>query len=129
MAAGFSRKEEIAAKAKEIGRLGVEVTSTWPQEQVAGSITLDQLTDDYLIHHAALDIAQINEADTIILFTQDPKLPFCRGGRMHEFGYAHAAGKRLIVCGPRENIFHHLPTVTVFSTWEELLRGEPWKVQ
>lgn len=79
------------------------------------------VTDDYLIEHAAKDISEISEGDTIILFTQDPKLPFCRGGRMHEFGYAHAAGKRCIVVGPRENIFHYLPNVEVFPTWEALL--------
>jgi hypothetical protein len=38
---------------------------------------------------------------------------------MHEFGYAMGRGKKLFVCGPRENIFHYLPNVTVCADFEE----------
>jgi hypothetical protein len=38
-----------------------------------------------------------------------------RGGRHVEFGAAVATGKRLIVVGHRENLFHHLPGVEFFD--------------
>ena len=44
-----------------------------------------------------------------------------RGGRHVEFGLALAAGKRLCIVGPRENIFHFLPRVEVFRSTDDLV--------
>lgn len=121
LAAGFSRKDEIADKAKQLMHMRIGVTSTWPWEDATPQATLADLGDQYLIVNGEKDIAEIDAADGVILFTQEPTQPFVRGGRMHEFGYAHGKGKRLIVCGPKENIFHYLPEVEVVPTWEALL--------
>lgn len=121
LAAGFSRKNEIATKCTQLEGLGVGVTSTWPWEDAHPNATLEDVGEQHLLVHGAKDIKEIDEADGVILFTQEPTKPFVRGGRMHEFGYAHGKGKRLIVCGPRENIFHYLPGVEVFDTWDNLL--------
>jgi nucleoside 2-deoxyribosyltransferase len=121
LAAGFSRKEEIAAKSCQLVGIGVGVTSTWPTEKVNPNHSLNDVSDEYLRIHGEKDIREIDEADGVILFTQECTKPFVRGGRMHEFGYAHGRGKRLIVCGPRENIFHYIPGVEVFPTWNELV--------
>jgi len=120
LAAGFSRKQEIAEKSQELENLGIKVTSTWPYEEMAGNAKLHEVTDEYLRTHARKDLNEIMAADAVILFTQDPLIPFCRGGRMHEAGFAQGCGKALMVCGPRENIFHYLPETIVFNTWEEL---------
>jgi nucleoside 2-deoxyribosyltransferase len=122
LAAGFSRKDEIAAKTRQLQSLRIGVTSTWPWEDAAPQSTLDSVGEDYLVLNGRKDLGEIKAADGVILFTQEPTKPFVRGGRMHEFGYAQALGKRLIVCGPRENIFHYLPEVEVVATWEELLK-------
>ena len=127
LAAGFSRKDEIAEKTAQLQAIGVGVTSTWPWEDAAPNSTLAEVGDAHLIVNGAKDISEIDKADGVILFTQEPTKSFVRGGRMHEFGYAHGKSKRLIVCGPRENIFHYLPDVEVFETFEDLtdgLRGE-----
>jgi nucleoside 2-deoxyribosyltransferase len=121
LAAGFSRKDEIAQKSIALKEVGIGVTSTWPWEDAAPKSTLAEVGDKYLLKHGSKDIKEIEAADGVILFTQDPLKPFVRGGRMHEFGYAHGKGKRLIVCGPRENIFHYLPNVEVFETFDELI--------
>ena len=121
LAAGFSRKHEIADKAAQLQRIRIGVTSTWPWEDATPQATLADLGPHHLIVNGTKDIAEIDAADGVILFTQDPTIPFLRGGRMHEFGYAHGKGKSMIVCGPRENIFHYLPCVEVIPTWEELL--------
>jgi len=39
---------------------------------------------------------------------------------MHEAGFAMGLGKTLMICGPRENIFHYLDEVHKFDTWEQL---------
>jgi nucleoside 2-deoxyribosyltransferase len=121
LAAGFSRKNEMAEKAKQLQSMTIGVTSTWPWEDASPNASMADLGDEHLIVNGAKDIAEIDAADGVILFTQDPTIPFLRGGRMHEFGYAHGKGKRLIVCGPKENIFHYLPGVEVVESWEALL--------
>ena len=108
MAAGFARKNEIAEKSQELENLGIKVVSTWPWENAAPESTMDDVGPNYLRANARKDLNEILVADVLILFTQDPLKPFCRGGRMHEAGFAQGLGKTVIICGPRENIFHLL---------------------
>ena len=120
LAAGFSRKNEIAEKSQELENLGIKVVSTWPWEIAAPDSTMADVGPDYLRLNARKDLQEIILSDALILFTQDPLIPFCRGGRMHEAGFAQALGKTIMVCGPRENIFHWLPEIHQFDTWEQL---------
>lgn len=120
LAAGFSRKQEIADKTKELESIGIRVTSTWPTENAAPNCELHQFTDDYHAEMASRDVDEIRQADALVLFTHDPNIPFKRGGRMHEAGFAHALGKRLYVCGPKENIFHYLPEIEQYDSWDTL---------
>lgn len=46
-----------------------------------------------------------------------------RGGRHVEFGYAMAKGKRLIVVGHRENLFHEHPAVEFFASMWDMVRA------
>ena len=120
LAAAFARKNEIAEKSQELENLGIKVTSTWPWEEAAPNSHLHDVSNEYLVRNGRKDLREIIASDAVILFTQSPLTPFCRGGRMHEAGFAMGLGKTLIVCGPRENIFHYLPEVRQFNTWEEL---------
>ena len=43
------------------------------------------------------------------------------GGRHVEFGMALAWGKRTIVVGEPEHLFHTLPSVRVYPTWADAL--------
>lgn len=60
-------------------------------------------------------------ADCVISFTEAPRSSANRGGRHVEFGIALANGARVIVVGHRENIFHWLPQIEFFETWEQAL--------
>lgn len=62
-------------------------------------------------------------ADCVVSFTEPKDTSSRRGGRHVEFGGALALGKRLIVIGHRENIFHCLPQVEFFGCWEDALRA------
>ena len=46
---------------------------------------------------------------------------WARGGRHVEFGMAIAAQKRIVVIGPRENIFHWLPMIEQFDTFDAFM--------
>jgi hypothetical protein len=59
-------------------------------------------------------------ADAVIIFTEIPNATPATGGRHVEFGLALAQGKRVIVVGPRENVFHYLlPDSQIFATWNK----------
>ena len=59
-------------------------------------------------------------ADAVIIFTEIPNTILATGGRHVEFGLALAQGKRVIIVGPRENVFHYLlPGSQVFVTWNK----------
>lgn len=110
LAAPYPWKAELAIKAQELRDLGVTITSTWMDKVASDTNAYESV--------AAKDISEVEAADAVVLFTL--KGAFEHGGRMHEFGYAHGRGKALIVCGPRENIFHYLESVLVLSNWEEV---------
>ncbi|MCA1593050.1 MAG: hypothetical protein LC754_10450 [Acidobacteria bacterium] len=70
---------------------------------------------------ARRDLSEMYESHVVVSFTEDPSCNAPRGSRHVEFGYALATGKRLIVVGPIEAIFHALPYVERVDTWEEAL--------
>lgn len=49
-----------------------------------------------------------------------------RGGRHVEFGLALGLGKRVIVIGHQENLFHHLPQVEFFHGLPAALQSIGW---
>lgn len=121
IASAFSTIKEVRKQRDELKAIGIDCTSTWADETADPNIQMTDksLTDSFLLYTAITDIKDIDRSDAIVLITQEPTKPFVRGGRMHEFGYAMGRGKKLFVCGPRENIFHYLPTVTVCADFEE----------
>ena len=121
LAAQYSWRDDLKEYAGKIEALGIEVTSSWLYERKEPQSELTELTPRFLRDHALIDIKDIDRADLIILFTVPPITPTKRGGRHVEFGYALGRGKTLIICGPRENIFHYLPNVVWCATMPDLL--------
>lgn len=120
LAARFSSKAEVALRAEELKALDIECTSTWLTEEAPANTTLDKHSDSYLTHTAMVDIRDMRRSDAIVLFTIDPKEMTPRGGRHFESGFAYGSGKPLIICGPRENVFHYLPDVVVCKEFEQV---------
>lgn len=121
LAARYSRRDEIKQKAVELETLGITVTAQWLDESAAPTATLADIGEDYSTAVAKKDIYDIDRADVLVLFSEDPIVPHVRGGRHFETGYAYAKGKVTIVLGPKENVFHYLPNVIVRETWNELV--------
>jgi nucleoside 2-deoxyribosyltransferase len=69
---------------------------------------------------ADIDLADIDAADIFVSFTG----PVGRGGRHIEHGYAMARGLRIVIVGPRDNIFHCAPDTEVYPSWPEFLAAE-----
>lgn len=153
LAARYSRRDEMKRCRDELVANGHYVTSRWidladtPGWMSFEDVVPEDLWYDPAKHgpddsgHAApryrADIAKadaedVMRADVTILFTPAGT----RGGCHVEFGIQMARmvatqgmpdrlgdRYRLIVCGPRQNIFHNHSQVEVFGTWPETLKA------
>lgn len=125
LAARYSRNGEMVEFADTLRMLGQVVTCRWPfrgvDEEWRNS---DQVPDDLRTQLAVEDFEDLVVSDGVISFTEIPrdttKRP-AKGGRHVEFGLGLALNKRMVVIGPKENIFHYLPSIEVYETKEEFL--------
>lgn len=119
LASRYSRYAEMQGVRDTLEVFGHKVTSRWidlhggTQER---SYTVEELNNgaEQCAELAIHDYEDIQAADAVASFT-------CgsggKGGRHVEFGMAVALGKRLIVVGPREHVFHTLPQVEWYPNW------------
>jgi len=117
LAARYARRYEMQAVATELREMGHEVTSRW----IGGSYEMEEHVPPRERARLALeDYEDLMRADCVISFTEGPLEPLDQpghGGRHVEFGLALALGKRVIIVGWRENVFHYLPVVEWFERW------------
>lgn len=121
LAARYWRHGEMQEVARQLNQVGHEVTSRW----IWGSHQLSDAelaTNGPVVHESRFaqeDLEDVHAADILVAFAEPLRQP-TRGGRHVEFGVALALGKRLIVVGQREHVFHSLPVVEVVATTKEL---------
>lgn len=119
LAARYQEQAAMQACRAEWARGGIEVTSRW----------IDGKHDGVAAEICALDdFADIDAADALVLWNPREQHGAGRGGRHVELGYAIAKGKRVLLLGDRENVFHSHPTVEVyedFATAYMALTREP----
>lgn len=121
LASRYSRKEEMREHAFELRSFGSRVTSSWLDETYESGINITDLTNDVNRDIAEVDLSDITSSDVLIFFAEDQNNQPPRGGRHVEFGYALANGLTIYVIGEKENIFHYLPNVKEFPTWESFV--------
>lgn len=123
LAARYSRREELLGYVADLERLGHVVTSRWlhgnHQIDDAGLSTEAKRAERE--RFATEDWNDLKSASVCISFTEAPRSSNSRGGRHVEFGAALALGHRVIVIGPRENVFHCLPIVEHFDNWTDFM--------
>ena len=120
LAAPYAARDALRPLADELSIIGMEVTSRWLTEdhdlKTAGgaATSIDAETVRQHCHH---DFADIDKAGVLVLFTAAAARELIgddapgadrlhSGGRHVETGYAIAKGKRVIVIGEPECIFH-----------------------
>ena len=124
LAARYSRNEEMRGVRDVLQALGYEVTSRWIDQHggnLLESIVAEKLNADpaECSKYAAVDVDDLTRADTVVSFTSADGGG--KGGRHIEFGLALGLGKRLVIVGPRENVFHTLPQVEWYPDWSRLV--------
>ncbi len=127
LAARYSRREEIRGYKINLENKGFVVTSRWLEDISTDEehILVNKIeeSDNSIPIEARIladiDVSDVMQADTLILFSETPVSKYARGGRHVEFGIALASNKRVIVIGPRENIFHTLENVEHFDCLDD----------
>jgi hypothetical protein len=122
LASQYRRRDELRTCAAALERLGFEITSRW----LAGDQPLLELGESRTEAEAAAirDLHDVRSADIFVAFTEHASAPSKgRGGRHVEFGVALALERRLLVVGPPEHVFHLLPSVEQYPTWDEALEA------
>ena len=103
---------------------GISMTSRWLDETISPGSKLSDVTPTFCTETAIADLEDILQADTMIFFSEDPTVGTPRGGRHFEMGYASGIGKRLVVIGGPENIFHYLPEVIHYASLGDFIDAE-----
>jgi hypothetical protein len=120
LAARYDRRDELREHRKVLNSLNIYVTSRWLDEQEPLNSQMGQHSEEFYIETARVDLEDVDAADTIIFFSENPLEGFRRGGRHVEYGYALKGGKNIVVVGPRENVFHYGIGATHFDSFEDL---------
>lgn len=118
LAAKFARRDEMRMMARWMELLGYVVTSRWLE------VEEDQLHSPHGPEWATNDVEDVLAAD-VLVFLSEPEgsAGAGRGGRHVEFGVALGAGKKIIVVGQIENIFHRHPRVLVVMSQVDMDRA------
>lgn len=122
LAGRYGRRQELAGCAARLRGLGHVVTSRWLE---GNHEMLDESPDHEAHRQFALDDRDdLRSATTLVAFTESPgHIPNrARGGRHVELGMALERHMRVFVVGHRENVFCHLPEVTVFADFDAFMR-------
>lgn len=108
LAARYSRRDELREYKKQLEEVGIVVTSRWLDEKEPLDSQMGQHSDEFYVETATIDLEDIDKADAVIFFSEDPLTGWVRGGRHVEYGYAIGTGKSIAIIGPKENVFHYL---------------------
>jgi hypothetical protein len=123
LASRMGRRDQMREVRAQLQAMGHTVTSQWIDTEfdlTGGGSSV--APPDQRLKYCLIDMEDVLRADWVISFTEDPDSSAGkRGGRHVEFGIALAEGKRLILVGPRENIFHHHPRVELFTHTEDMI--------
>ena len=117
LASRYSRLPEMQACREDLLAAGHEVTARWVDG--AHQASDEDLTSELASRFAVEDYDDLAKADCVISFTEPARTGPTRGGRHVEFGIALALGKRVVVVGHRENVFHALPAVEFYPSWAQ----------
>lgn len=131
LAAKYSRRKELLGYAKDLTQLGHTVVSQWIYgDNEADNIDTEMTeqgfeTEERVLQarpYAKVDTEDVMRCDCFIVFPNKPReISINRGGLHFEAGIAWAHGKRLIIVGVRQNLFHCLKEFEFCLTWEDCL--------
>lgn len=135
LVARYDRKAELRGYAEDLRALGHTISASWLEEGDAEAAYNWNPDPAMYRRFARQAIDDLMASDCSIHFTEPPTRELvsgvtARGGRHVELGLAYGLrdytavdgdAHRIVIVGPRENVFHYLPAVDHFPTWDEAL--------
>lgn len=118
ISARFGRQAEAKQLAILLQDLGYSVTSRWVFQTEAEMADNDPIELQQFAHQ---DVEDVRAANAFISLSEDETNTWGRGGRHVESGIALERGIPWFVIGPKENLFHYLPSVIHFKTEDDFL--------
>lgn len=117
LASRFARQQEMVRVGEELEADGLLVTSRWLKSPAP--LKKADLEDGSAAALAAMDLSDLRGSDACIAFTEPEGSPGQgRGGRHVELGIAVGLELPILLVGPREHVFHALPTLHWAPNWE-----------
>lgn len=115
----FERQKELQGYADRVHKISPDfrVISRWLID--GHSVDLEKPKTAQCELFAAEDYEDVMNCDMFIFFSEQPGVS-SRGGRHVEFGIALTLGIRILVVGPVENIFHYMPKIEHYDTFEDV---------
>lgn len=117
IASAFTRKEEMRYIRSTMQAAGFNVVADWLDEPAESDDTAP--TDEYREACALLDLKNVNECDVFVCF-----IGGVGSGHHTELGLALCGGKRIVLIGKKNNIFHYLPLLDYFTDFADFLNVE-----
>jgi nucleoside 2-deoxyribosyltransferase len=118
LTARYSHADRLRGYRSELTARGFAVTSRWINGDQARAPGESEAAAQ--ARFAREDLEDIDRCGILIAFTEEPRTVLTCGGRHFEAGVAHALGKRVLIVGPRENIFYQIADAW-FETWDACL--------
>ena len=117
LAGAYDRRLELLEYQKDLRELGYKLTSRWVDGLYADATpeTPDELSA-LNRRCAASDVDDMDKAYMLVCFTRNGPQP--GSGHHVEYGYAMARHMRIILIGPRVNIYHYHPLVRHYDSYE-----------
>ena len=123
IASRWDDREDALLIKKFIEDKGLVCTSTWltPHDE-QGMDALKNAAIEKPRQRAVKDFEDIDDADVYLVYSPKKSHRNGTGGKHVELGWALAHGKRCVLIGERENIFHYHPMVSVVDGVAAFLR-------
>lgn len=122
LASRHEDRDEVIKVRQTLVKNGIDVTSRWLLEGGVLKTPVVENEKEGSLHVLTNDLEDINLADVVVVFSPKKAFGNSTGGRHVEFGYSLALGKRLILVGFRENVFHWHPDVICVRTKKEMFK-------
>ena len=122
IASHFSRKNEVRMAAQELRALDIDVVSTWHRETTKSNSIMHKGNARTWRKYALSDLNELCGCTHFVLFSMGATKKFSRGSHCWEAGFASGQGKKCIVVGERQVIFHYLPGERICKTWASAKR-------
>ncbi len=117
LSARYERRQELRLYRDRLIKSGHEVISSWlDTDDFKGAVDIEKWREC-----ANLERAEINQCDTMIIFSEPYLSAYPMGSRHVELGIALERNMVIIICGPVENIFMALRDVCVIKNFEVIL--------